>query len=146
MPQKIDNLFSTTGKPAAGAAERFSQRAGDDIDSAHHTAIFVRAASSFAKKTSRMRIVNHRQRVILLSEITNGREVRNRAVHGETAVSSNQFKARILRRAQLRLQICHVVVLVAKTLRFAEADAVDDAGVIQFIANHGVVFGEKRFE
>ena len=47
---------------------------------------------------------------------------------------------------ELRFQICHVAVLIAKPLRFAEADAVDDAGVIQFIADHRVVFGEQRFE
>ena len=70
----------------------------------------------------------------------------DRSVHRETTVGGNQSEARILRRAELRFQIGHVVVLVTKPLRFAEADAVDDGGVIQFIADHGVFFGEQRFE
>jgi len=93
-----------------------------------------------------VRVVDHRQRVILFGEIANGREVGDRAVHRKTTVSGNQSEARISRRAELRLQICHVVVFVAKPLRFAEADAVDDAGVIQFIADHRILLAEQRFE
>jgi hypothetical protein len=37
-------------------------------------------------------------------------------------------------------------VLVTKALRFAEPDAIDDAGVIQFIADHRVFVGEQRLE
>ena len=73
-------------------------------------------------------------------------QIRDRAVHRETTISGNQSEARILRSAELRFEICHVVVLVTKPLRFAEADAVDDAGVIQFIADHCVLFAQQRFE
>ena len=104
------------------------------------------AASSFAEKTGSVRVVDHRQRVVFFGEVANGREVRDCAVHRETTVSRNQSEARILRGAELRLQICHVVVFIAKPLRFAEANAVDDAGVIQFIADHRVFLGEQRFE
>ena len=55
------------------------------------------------------------------------------------AVGRDQSEARAFRRLQLRLEIGHVVVLVAKALRFAEPDAVDDAGVIQFVANDRVL-------
>ena len=47
---------------------------------------------------------------------------------------------------QLRLEIGHVVVLVAKALRFAEPDAVDDARVVQFIADDRVLLAEQRLE
>jgi hypothetical protein len=46
----------------------------------------------------------------------------------------------------LGFEIGHVVVLVTKALRFAEPDAIDDAGVIQFIADHRVFVGEQRLE
>ena len=138
LPEKVDNFLSPAGEAAAGAAERFAERAGNNVDPAHHPAIFVRAASSFAEKTGGVRVVDHRQRVIFFGEIANRREIRDSAVHRETAVSGDQSEARILRRAELRFQIGHVVVFVAKPLRFAEPDAVDDAGVIQFIADHRV--------
>jgi hypothetical protein len=37
-------------------------------------------------------------------------------------------------------------VFVAKPLRFTEADAVDDAGVIQLIADHSVFLAKQRFK
>src|SRR5216117_2172526 len=40
--RKIDNLFASTRKPAARAAERFAQRSSDNVDPAHDAAIFVR--------------------------------------------------------------------------------------------------------
>ena len=46
----------------------------------------------------------------------------------------------------LRFQICHVVVLVAEPLRFAQADAVDDAGVVQLVGDDGVFRSEQRFK
>ena len=146
LPQKIDDLLAPAGESAARAAERFAERAGDDVDSAHHAAIFVRAAAGFAEKSGGVRVVDHRERVVFFGEIANRLEVRDRSVHRETAISGDQSEARILRRAELRLQIGHVVVLVTKALRFAEADAVDDAGVIQFIADDRVFLAEQRFE
>ena len=67
------------------------------------------------------------------------------SIEKQPSVATNRKRAS-LRRAELRFQICHIVVLVAKPLRFAEADAVDDAGVIQFITDHRVLFAEQRFE
>ena len=94
LPKKIDNLLSPAGEAAAGAAERFAKRAGDDVDPAHHAAIFVRAASGFADKTGSVRIVDHHQRVVLFGEVANGREIRNRAVHRETpSVAMNLKRA-----------------------------------------------------
>ena len=48
--------------------------------------------------------------------------------------------------AELRREVGHVVVAVAKAPRLAEADAVDDARVIQFVADHGILFAEQRLE
>ena len=105
LPQKIDNFLRPLVKPPLAPPRAFPKCAGDDIDPAHHSAIFVRAASGFAEKTGGVRVVDHRQRVVLFGEIANGREVRDRAVHRETTVGGNQSEARILRRAELRLQI-----------------------------------------
>ncbi len=70
------------------------------------------------------------------------------AVHREHAVGRDQREAgsRSLRFPELRLEIGHVVVAVAKALRLAEADAVDDARVIQFVADHGILLAEQRLE
>src|SRR4029077_10757010 len=79
-------------------------------------------------------------------ELNNGLQLSNGSVHRETAVRGNESEARILCGAELGFEIGHVVVLVTKALRFAEPDAIDDAGVIQFIADHRVFVGEQRLE
>ena len=47
---------------------------------------------------------------------------------------------------QPRLQLVEVVVRVAKALRLAQADAVDDAGVVERVADHRVLLAEQRLE
>src|SRR5215467_10403692 len=71
LPQKIDDLPAPAGEASAGAAQSFAERAGDNIDPAHHPAIFVRAASGLTEKTGRVRIVDHSQCSVFFCEITN---------------------------------------------------------------------------
>ena len=104
------------------------------------------AAASLAKKSGRMRVVDHRERVVFFREIANRRQIRDRTIHRKTAVGGDQLKTRIFRRAQLRFEIRHVVVLVTEALRFAEPDTVDDTSMIQFITDHCILFSEQRFE
>src|SRR5262249_52353923 len=47
---------------------------------------------------------------------------------------------------QAALEVEHVVVLIALAAGLGESGAVDDAGVVQFIANDGVLVAEQRFE
>ena len=93
-----------------------------------------------------MRIVDHGERVTFFCEVANLRQIRNRSVHRKTAIGGDQSKTRIFRCAQLRFEISHVVVFVTKALRFAEANAVNDAGVIQLVTDHRVLIGEQSFK
>src|SRR5438309_10148178 len=70
LPQKIDNLFAATGETAARTAERFAERASNDVDLAHHAAVFVGAASAFTEKASRMRVIDHGERVVFCARST----------------------------------------------------------------------------
>src|SRR6266536_4042374 len=99
LPQKIDNLFAATGKTAARAAERFAERACDDVDLAHHAAIFVSAAAGFAEEAGRMRVVDHGERIVFSGKIDDLSQVRDCSVHRETTVGGDQSKARVLRSA-----------------------------------------------
>ena len=44
------------------------------------------------------------------------------------------------------LQLAHVAVCIAEALGFAQADPVDEARMVQGIAQYGVAFVEQRFE
>src|SRR6266550_459028 len=89
LPQKIDNLFAAAGETAARAAERFAECAGDDVDLAHHAAIFVGAASGFTEKPSRMRVIDHGERIVFSGKIDDLSQVRDCSVHRKTAIGSD---------------------------------------------------------
>ena len=59
------------------------------------------------------------------------------------AIRRTRALARLL---QARFQLVQVVVGVAQALRFAQAHAVDDAGVVQRVADHRVLLVEQRLE
>jgi len=86
-----------------------------------------------------MRIVDHGESVVFFGKFDNSLSGPRSFRHRETAVGCNQTKPRVLRGAQLRFEIGHIAVSVTEPLRFAEPDAVDNAGVIQFVADHRVL-------
>src|SRR5437870_9070286 len=73
LPQQIDNLLSPACEAAAGAAERFSKCAGDDVDPAHHAAILVCATPSFPEKSGGVRVIDYGERVMFFREVAKGR-------------------------------------------------------------------------
>jgi hypothetical protein len=70
------------------------------------------------------------------------------AVHREDAVCRDEFVARafFVRFTELRFEVGEVVVFVAVARRLAEADAVYDRGVVQFIGDHGIFRAEECFK
>ncbi len=47
---------------------------------------------------------------------------------------------------QLRFQVRHVIVPVAKSLSLTQTDAIDDAGMIELIRNDGILICQQSFE
>ena len=97
-------------------------------------------------ETDGVRIVHHHQRAVLLGEVADRGQVGDIAVHGEHAVGGDQAETRAGGLGQLGIEVGHVVVQVAEPLGFAQADAVNDAGVVQLIGNDRVLRPEQRLE
>ncbi len=93
-----------------------------------------------------MAFVNAHHGVVLFGEVADFIQLRNGAVHGKSAVGENEAAAGGLGCLQFFLQIGHVVVFVAKALRFAQTNAVNNRGVVEFVGNDGVLFRQQRFE
>ena len=136
------------GIAAGRAAHGLAERAGDNIDAAHHTAEFRRAAAMRAHEADGVAVVNHRQRVIAVRQIADGLEVCNIAIHGKHAVGRNQdlFAAGFPRVLELGFEILHVVVQIAVALGLAQAHAVDDGRVVQLIRNDRVLRPKQRLK
>ena len=106
------------------------------------------AATIFADKTDRVRVIDHHQRVVFIRQVTHALQVGDHAVHGEYAVGGDQHmaSARFTGLFQARFQLNHVVVGVAKTLRFTQAYAVDDGGVVQGVGDNRIFCAEQGLE
>ena len=146
LPQPGDDFLAARRVAAARAAERLAERAGEDVDAIHDAAQLVRAAAARADEAGRVRVVDHHQRVVAVGEVADVLQARDHAVHREHAVGRDQAHAALARFLQARFQLVEIVVRVAEALRFAQAHAVDDARVIQRVADHCVLLVEQRLE
>ena len=83
---------------------------------------------------------------VALGEVADLGERGDIAVHREDAVGRDQLEARAggVGRLELRLEIGHVGIPVAVALGLAEADAVDDRGVVELVGDHRVLGAEQR--
>ena len=93
-----------------------------------------------------MRVVDQHQRVVPLGEVADRVELGGVAVHREHAVGRHEPEASVRRLVQSRLELVHVAVRVPEPTRLAEADPVDDRGVVQLVGDHGVPLVEQRLE
>jgi len=105
-----------------------------------------RAAAVLADEADRMAVIDHHHGVVLFREIADAPEIGDDAVHGKHAVGGDQPEAAVFRLLQSCFEIGHVVVGVAVALGFAEPDAVDDAGMVERVADHRVFLAEQRLE
>ncbi len=107
-----------------------------------------RAATTGADETDRVGVVDHYQRAIPLGEVAHRGKVGDDAVHREHAIGRDQLEARAGAGGfvELAFQIGHVVVAITIPLRLAEANAVDDARVVELVADHRVLLAEERLE
>ena len=93
-----------------------------------------------------MGVVHHDQRAVLVGQIADPGKIGNGAIHGENPVGRDHPGSRRGSILEPGLKLRHVIVPVTMTLRLAEPDAVDDAGVVQFIGNDGIFRPEQGFE
>ena len=93
-----------------------------------------------------MRVIDHDERVVRLRQVADLRQACDEAVHREHPVGGDEARARALRLAEAVLEFSHVTVGVAQPLRLAQADAVDDARVVEGVRDHRVALIEQRLE
>ena len=146
LPQPSDDLPARRDVAAAGAAQGLAERTRHDVDAIHDAAIFVRAAAVGADEAGGVRIVHHDQRPVPIGQVTDIFEFRDGAIHREHAVGRDQTHSGILRVLQGLLELIHVVVGIAQPASLAEANSIDDAGVVQGVADDGILIVQQRFK
>ena len=81
----------------------------------------------------------------LSGEIADLVQRRDAAVHREDAIGGDEPRAAILR-VPVLFELGEIAVGVAQAPRFAQPDAVDDAGVVERVGDDGVLLAEHRLE
>ena len=146
LTQHVDYLLGAGCETSHGAAERFAQRTGEDVDPAVCVELLCHTAATFADNAGAVALVDHHQGVILLGQIADLVDRCHIAVHREHAVGGDDAVTAILSFLEATFQILHVGILIAETFGLAEAHAVDDRGMVERIADYGVLLGEQRLE
>mmetsp|Transcript_78788 Transcript_78788/g.219008 ORF Transcript_78788/g.219008 Transcript_78788/m.219008 type:complete len:389 (-) Transcript_78788:393-1559(-) len=148
LAQQLDHLLARRREAAGGAAQGLAEGAGDDVDLAEHAAVLGRAAAGGAEEAAGMAFVDAEQRVVAVAQRADLVELGDGAVHREHAVGEHQREARALglRFLEAALQVGQVVVLIAPALGLAQPDAIDDGGVVQCVADDGVLLAEQGLE
>ena len=146
LPEQVYDRLARRRVAAGGAAQRLAERAGEYVHAALHMGVFRRAAPVRAHEAHGVAVVHHQKRAVFLGQIADGGQVGDDAVHGKHAVGGDELDARAGGLFQPGAQIGHVVVLVAQALGLAQAHAVDDRGVVEFVGNDRVLRPQKRFK
>ena len=128
----FDNHLAGAGVTAFGA-ECFAERTHENIRADSVAEMFNGAMACFADNTGGMCFVNHREQMILLAECDESRQVDDITVHAENCVADNQSPAAGGSK-DFRFQVLHIIVLIDNDACFRKTCAVDDAGVIVFVA------------
>ena len=126
--------------------EGLTERAGNDVDTPHDVTVFVGAAPRLAEEARGMAVVYHRQGIGLLGERADLPQIGNSAVHREHTVGHDQPRIGARRIRELLAEVLHVVVRVTESLRFGQADTVDDAGVVQRVTDDRIFGTEYGLE
>ena len=94
----------------------------------------------------RVAVVHHHHGAVLLGEIADARQIGDIAVHGEDAVGDHELEPCVGGLSQFCFEVRQVRVGVTVTAGLAETDAVNDRGMVQGVADDGVLFAHQRFE
>lgn len=106
------------------------------------------AAPTFPKKTGRVAVVKVNEGLVFVRELMNSGEIGDHAIHGKGTIAGDEFvpTTSLIGSLELFFEILEVVVCVAVSLRLAEADAINDGGVVERIGDDGIVSGEESFK
>ena len=146
LAKHVDDLLSTGGEASDSAAECLAKCAGIDVDTPVSVVEFAYTVARCSDHSGGMALVDHDECVIFLGKFADLVHRSDVSVHGEHAIGDDNAEALCLRGLKLALKVFHVGVGITVADGLAEAYTVDDGGVVEGVADDGVVLGEQGFE
>ena len=93
------------------------------------------AMTCLADNSGSVSFVNHGEQMIFFAEGDECRQVNNITVHAENCVADNHASAAGGSK-NFRFQVLHIIMLIDNDACFRKTCAVDDAGVVIFVAEN----------
>ena len=146
LAKQRDDLAPAGSEPARRAAERLAERRGHDVHPVGHGEAFGCSAAGRAVETGGVRVIHHQERAMPVGESRDLIERCHRPVHAEDTIGRDQLAPRSRTLLELPGEIFHVPVPVAESPGPTEPHPVDDARVVQFVAQNGILRAEQGLE
>ena len=108
--------------------------------------MFGRALSVPSQDAGGVGVVDHHERVVAIRKVTDLVERGQVPVHTEHTVGRDETEPRVGCFFELRFEIGQFGVGVDVALRFAETDAINNAGVVEGVTQNRVFGPEEGFE
>src|SRR5664280_2326780 len=124
---------------AAHHAKCFRHRSNFDVNFPFEMEMVNDSTPVISQDSLAMRIIDHGDGVVFLRELHNTRKRSNVTIHAEDTVRDNQLGALILLMLlEFLFQACHITMLEGYDLRLAQSASIDDAGMVQLVAEDKV--------
>ena len=145
MAKHFDHFLLAGREAAHSASKSFAEGARNDVNPAQNSAQFHRPAAGGTDKAGSVTLVHHHEGVVLVSQVADGVHLGHIAVHGKDPIGHDQLRlgAGCISGLQLRLQVGHIVVRIAKAHRLAEAHPINDRSVVQTITDNGILITQQ---
>src|SRR5687768_14716865 len=129
---------AAAGDVSAESAKRFAQGAHLYEDAIAQTKLGYYASAARAIETCCVRFVDHHHRAVSLRKFDDSSQWRFVAVHAENRFRHNQLAPAPCNTLQRRFKLLEITMRIDNCLRARQAAAVDDAGMVQSIAEYCV--------
>src|SRR5258705_3792038 len=146
LPQPADDRGPPRDVTAAPAAEGLAERPGENVHALFDARQFVRAAPAGAHEADGVRVVYHDERAVAIRQVADRLERREAPVHREHTVRRDHARARAGGIPQALFELGEVRIPVALAHRLREPDAVDDARVVERVADDDILLAEDGLE
>ena len=150
MHKKRHGLAASGDIAARAATKRLAQCAGEIINfGGGHVPVFMRAASGGAHHARAVAVIHDQHGAVAIAHRAQFWQIGNTSLHAEYAVGHHPQRsselwigAQLLQFGRQRFGVA-IFIHAAKQAFFnadRQANAIDDAGVVQFVGHHGVAW------
>ena len=104
------------------------------------------SSTSRTQEAGRVGVVDHDRSIVPVSQVADGVQPGDGSIHREDPVGGDQAQTSVRSLLEFGFEVLHVAAGEPQPARLAQTDAVDDARVVQFIAEDRVLRTQKGLE